>query len=141
MPKPSPRRDGREAAVQYLFGHESLDESEDDRDHFDDFWHLREAGSKARQFAEELIIGIRQHQESIDEAITGSLDNFKFERLTPVDRNILRLATYEICFADYIPAEAAINEAIEIAKRFGTDDSPKFVNGVLDRIWKDNRTN
>ncbi|MDF1813898.1 MAG: transcription antitermination factor NusB [Verrucomicrobiales bacterium] len=137
MPKPSPRRDGREAAVQYLFGHESLGEAETDEEIFALFWQLRDAKQKVREFAEELIKGVRTHQDEIDAAIAASLENFRMERLTPVDRNILRLGTYEIRYADYIPPQAALNEAIEIAKRFGTEDSPKFVNGVLDRILKD----
>ncbi|MDF1752638.1 MAG: transcription antitermination factor NusB [Verrucomicrobiales bacterium] len=141
MPKPSPRRDGREAAVQYLFGHESLGEAESDKDIFELFWNLRDAKPKVQAFAEELILGVREHQEEIDASISGSLENFRMERLTPVDRNILRLGVYEMRFADYIPPQAAINEAIEIAKRFGTEDSPKFVNGVLDRILKDSDKN
>lgn len=137
MPKPSPRRDGREAAIQYLFGHESLGEAETDEEILVLFWQLRDAKAKVREFAEELIKGVRDHQEEIDEAIAASLVNFRMERLTPVDRNILRLGTYEIRYADYIPPQAALNEAIEVAKRFGTEESPKFVNGVLDRILKD----
>jgi N utilization substance protein B len=140
MPKPSPRRDGREAAIQYLFGHETPGESETDEEIFELFWKLRDCKPKARAFAEELIAGVRIHQEAIDESITGALVNFKFARLTQVDRNILRLGAFEICFADYIPPQAALNEAIEIAKRFGTEDSPKFINGVLDRILKENST-
>ena len=137
MPKPNPRRDGREAALQYFFGHETLAEDESDADNFVVFWELRDAKAQVQNFAEEIVLGVREHQEEIDQKISDSVRNFKMERLTPVDRNILRVGTYEVCFADYIPPQAAINEAIEIAKRFGTEDSPKFVNGVLDRILKD----
>ena len=137
MSKPSPRRDGREAAVQYLFGHEDLGEAESDTELFPAFWNLRDAKSKAQEFAEKLVLGIREHQSAIDDLISNALDNFKLERLDQVDRNILRLGTYEICYADYIPPQAAMNEAIEIAKRFGREDSPKFINGVLDQILKD----
>ena len=72
----------------------------------------------------------------IDAIIKPELENFSFHRLTPVDRNILRLATYEMRFSDHIPPAAALNEAIEIAKRFGTEESPGFVNGILDTILK-----
>ncbi len=140
MPKPNPRRDGREAAVQYLYGHESLAEAEGDRESLDEFWSLRDANAIVREFAEQLVTGVRTHQKEIDAAIIHSVENFKMERLTRVDRNILRLGAYEIGYADYIPPQAALNEAIEIAKRFGTEESPKFINGVLDRILKDKST-
>ena len=141
MPKPSPRRDGREAAMQYLFGCENVEEDASDADLFPQFWKLREAGFRARAFAEQLVAGIREHQGEIDGLIAAALENFEFDRLNRVDRNILRLGAYEICFADYIPPEAAVNEAIEIAKRFGAEESPKFVNGVLDHILKQAKPN
>ncbi len=139
MPKPSPRRDGREAAIQYWFGHEQVVDGEADADCLPLFWGLRKASKIAREFAEELIHGMRSHQSEIDSTIEGALENFRLERLTTVDRNVLRLGVYEMLYADYIPAEAAINEAIEIAKRFGADESPKFINGVLDRIHRESK--
>ena len=72
----------------------------------------------------------------IDSMIRNQLENFSFQRLAAVDRNILRLGAFEILHASHIPPQAAINEAIEIAKRFGTDDSARFVNCVLDKILK-----
>ena len=69
-----------------------------------------------------------------NQAIKDSLENYSFGRLANVDRNILRLGAYEILYADHIPAQAAINEAIEVAKRLGNEDSPAFINGILDRI-------
>ncbi len=134
--RPSPRRDGREAAVQFLFGHDIQGEIKIDPDEIEQFWELRTAKSFARDFATDLIEGTLEKISEIDALIKPSLDNFSFHRLTPVDRNILRLATYEMCFADHIPPAAALNEAIEIAKRFGTEESPKFVNGILDAILK-----
>ncbi|NNE90314.1 MAG: transcription antitermination factor NusB [Verrucomicrobiales bacterium] len=141
MPKPSPRRDGREAALQFLFGHEMNRDEEADPADLDAemaaFWEIRNVGSDlAREFAGELASGTVANLESIDEHLVDALENYKLERLTVVDRNLLRLAIFEIAFSDHIPPRAAINEAIEIAKRFGTEKSPKFVNGVLDRIRK-----
>ncbi len=137
MSKPSVRRDGREAAVQYLFGHESLAEAESDEEFLPGFWLLREAKNpRVREFAEKLITGFRINQVAVDEMLSGALHHFRMERLNAVDRSILRLGAYEIVFADHIPPQAALNEAIEIAKRFGAEDSPRFVNGVLDRILK-----
>ena len=132
--KPSPRRDGREAALQFLFGHDIQSEIETSDDEIEKFWELRTAKSFARDFATELVKGTLKHRVEIDVLIKDALENFSFHRLTPVDRNILRLATYEIRYSDHIPPAAALNEAIEIAKRFGTEESPKFVNGILDTI-------
>jgi len=100
------------------------------------FWELRDARPVVREFAEELIRGVTDHAGEIDSAIRTQLENYSLQRLAAVDRNILRLGAYEVLFSSHIPPQAAINEAIEIAKRFGTEDSPRFVNGILDRILK-----
>ncbi len=133
---PSPRRDGREAAVQYLYGNDISGEVDFSPERIAEFWGIRLAKSFAQEFTTELLTGIQDHLPEIDRSIRERLDNFAFERLTAVDRNILRLGAFEILFADHIPPQAAINEAIEIAKRFGTEESPKFINGILDKILK-----
>jgi N utilization substance protein B len=128
----SVRRDGREAAVQFLY---SLDRNPDpDGSEFELFWTVHEAGPAARSFAEELVRGLLPHLEAIDAAIRGALEHWDFARLEVVDRNILRLAIHEMWHCPETPPVVAINEAIEIAKRLGTPDSARFVNGVLDRI-------
>lgn len=134
--KPSPRRDGREAAVQYLYGNDVQGEIDFSSEALDRFWQLRLAREPAREFATGLILGVRDHAADLDAAIRERLENFAFQRLTPVDRNILRVGAFEILYADHIPAEAAINEAVEIAKRFGGEESPRFINGILDRIFR-----
>ena len=139
MPKPSPRRDGREAALQFLFSHDlnKLNEDESLDSAIAAFWEIRNVGGdQAHKFANKLIQGILEHREIIDEQIIAALENYSMKRVTVVDRNLLRLAVYEISHSDHIPARAAINEAIEIAKRFGAEDSSRFVNGVLDRVLK-----
>lgn len=133
---PSPRRDGREAAVQFLYGNEAQGTVEVTPEKLAAFWDLRDAKPAVREFAEELIRGVNAHLGEIDSMIRTHLENYSLQRLAAVDRNILRLGTYEILFSSHIPPQAAINEAIEIAKRFGTEESPRFVNGILDRILK-----
>ena len=129
------RREGRETALQFLFSHDIhhlLGDAE-----VEAFWNLRRASPAVRAFAEELITGVRHHLAEIDRAITGCLEHFSFERLSTVDRNILRVAVFELFHVREIPPAIIINEAIEIAKRFGETDSARFVNGILDRIRRD----
>ncbi len=133
---PSPRRDGREAAVQFLYGSEAQGSIEVTTERLAAFWEIRDAKPVVREFAGELIRGVAEHLDEIDSAICTHLENYSLQRLTAVDRGILRLGVYEVIFSKHIPPQAAINEAIEVAKRFGTEDSPGFVNGILDRILK-----
>lgn len=137
---PSPRRDGREAALQYLYANDIQGEVDFSPETIERFWTIRQAKSFAQEFATEILKGIEGHFSAIDETIRPTLENFAFQRLTAVDRNILRIGAYEILYADHIPPQAAINEAIEIAKRFGNEESPKFVNGILDKILKDSQS-
>lgn len=85
-------------------------------------------------FAQELVKGTITEKERIDQEIEKRSEDWPLARMANVDRNLLRLACYELLFRDDIPAGVTINEAIEIAKRYGGDESGKFVNGVLDRI-------
>ena len=88
-------------------------------------------------FVESCIEGVIKNQEKIDEYITKYATEWPLDQITIVDRNILRIGVYELVFNDDIPAKVAINEAIEIAKTFGSESSGKFVNGVLGAIYKD----
>ena len=87
-----------------------------------------------REFAEALVRGVRTNLAEVDGLIGAASRNWRIERMARVDRNLLRLASYEIRFCDDIPPKVTINEAVEIAKRFGTKDSAAFVNGILDKI-------
>lgn len=98
------------------------------------FVEQRLRGVDLRQFAADLVAGVLAKQEQLDRAIEEVAQNWSLSRMTPIDRSILRLASYEILFRDDTPPKVAIDEAIELAKRFGTADSPRFVNGILDRI-------
>jgi len=126
------RRDGRQAAMQYLFAHDVHGDVTDVERAA--FWDLHSASINVRKHAENLVKGILIHREEIDACITERLENFRFERLGTVDRNILRLAVFEMLYAPDVPVPVAINEAIEIAKLFGDIQTRSFVNGVLDKI-------
>jgi N utilization substance protein B len=154
------RREARERAIQFLFQHD-LNPSEDLEPALELFWEGRHLSSlpeaqqrealrqglplppptaeeaSARLFADALIRGTLQHQESIDAIIRRTVKNWELHRIAAVDRNILRLAIYEMLHCTDIPPVVSINEAVDIAKRFSTEESGKFVNGVLDRIRGD----
>ena len=89
-----------------------------------------------REYTEKLVKGAREKLESIDKTIERFAEHWAIGRMAYVDRNILRLSAYEMLFLEDIPIKVAINEAVELAKRYGESDSSKFVNGILDRIAK-----
>ena len=126
------RREGREAAVQFLVYCDlnrgaGLGSAAD-------FWELRPASGAIREFALKLVEGVLENRRETDERISRYAENYELGRLAVVDRNILRLAIYEMLYRRDIPPIVSINEAIEIAKRFGSEDSGRFVNGILDRL-------
>src|SRR5262245_7868329 len=129
------RRRAREAAVQYHFWRD-LQHGEGP-DKIDDFWEFCPAQPRVREFAQPLIEGMVAHLPEIDERIRRYCENYEFRRISAVDRNVLRLAIYEMLYRDDIPPVVSINEAIELAKAYGGADSGRFVNGILDRIRKD----
>lgn len=92
---------------------------------------------KLIEFARSLVSGVRRNRPKLDELLTARAENWSLARMAVTDRNILRLAGYEILFGD-TPGQVAINEAVELAKRYGGRQSPQFVNGVLDRLLKEN---
>lgn len=98
------------------------------------FWEEHEAEEEVRAFTTTLAAGTVEHLKQIDEIISLHADNWELSRMAVVDRNILRLATYELLFMKEIPPKVSLNEAIDLAKRFGDLESGRFVNGVLDRI-------
>jgi N utilization substance protein B len=90
--------------------------------------------TKLIEFTESLITGVREHQPQIDSMIQQVAENWRLDRMAAIDRNILRLGTYEVIFRPEIPAKVALNEALELAKRYSTAQSSRFVNGILDRV-------
>ncbi len=128
----SKRREGRETAVQFLYQQDIHgDRTVDLRK---DFWNFRETKTSVREYAETLIAGVNAQLAAVDARIVKYVENFGIARLAAVDRNILRLAIYEMFYCMETPPVVAINEAIEIARKFGGEDSSRFVNGVLDKI-------
>jgi N utilization substance protein B len=130
------RREGRQLVVQFLYQHEhapafSLEEE------LDAFWRIVECSPEARAFATPLIRAILPRLPELDALINRCAQNWKTDRIAPVDKNILRLALYEMHYVPEVPPVVAINEAIEIAKTMSTQESGKFVNGILDRARKD----
>jgi len=126
------RREAREAALQVLFSHDLNPELDDPE--AEAFWEMRPAEASVRQLAEETVKDVLENQEAIDTVLDGAIANYEIGRLSAVDRNILRIAIYEMHFRTDIPPLVSLNEALEIAKRFSTEKSSAFVNGVLDRI-------
>ncbi len=139
------RRRGREVALQILY---QLDVQEQlsEQQGLALFWQnfaLREDepeqkdDDEAREFAAQLVSGVRGHLQEIDSLLATASRNWRLERMARVDRNLLRLALFELKYSADVPAKVAINEAIEIAKRYGTAESPAFVNGILDRCLEE----
>jgi transcription antitermination protein NusB len=89
---------------------------------------------KLCEFTEGLIVGVKEHQAQIDATISQLAENWRLDRMAAIDRNILRLGAYEMLFQPEVPAKVAINEALELAKRYSTAQSSRFVNGILDRV-------
>ena len=98
------------------------------------FYKLRGLSPSARRFCDGLVLGTQKNQALIDEVISKNTQNFELNRIAAVDRNILRIAVYEMFHCPETPPVVSINEAIEIAKKLSTEDSGRFVNGVLDQI-------
>ena len=154
------RREARERAVQFLFQHD-LNPPEDLEAALGEFWGSQRASAIAedkgaatwgepielpppttdeaavRLFADPLIRGTLEHRDETDAVIKKHAKNWELHRIAAVDRNILRLAIYEMLHRDDIPPVVSINEAVDIAKRFSTEDSGKFVNGILDKVKGD----
>ncbi|TLD71050.1 transcription antitermination factor NusB [Phragmitibacter flavus] len=130
------RREGRQAAIQYLFAHDLHGEEEVSEQERSGFWELHSANAKVREHAEGLLQGVFAHQAEIDQRISERLENYSFERVGTVDRNILRVAVYELLYVKEIPVRVVINEAVEIARGLGDTQTRIFVNGILDKIAK-----
>jgi N utilization substance protein B len=154
------RREARERAVQFLFQHD-INPPEDLEAALDQFWDTQRAAAIAedkggatwnepadrtpptaeeaavRLFADPLIRGALEHRQEADDLIKKHAINWEIHRIAAVDRNILRLAIFEMLHRDDIPPVVSINEAVDIAKKFSTQDSGKFVNGILDKVKGD----
>lgn len=129
------RREAREWAVQLLFELDMNPRKLDDA--FRDFWAERPGSEKAKSFCERLVRGVGHKRERIDESIKRYAENWDIARMGVVDRNVMRLAIYEMLFCEDIPPIVSINEAVDLAKYYSDSESGRFVNGLLDRARKD----
>jgi N utilization substance protein B len=102
-----------------------------------DFWRELPGDAEGREYADQLVRGVREGADKLDERIRAASQNWRLERMARIDRNALRLGTYELLTRTDVPRAVVLDEAVELAKRFGGDESSKFVNGVLDRIADD----
>lgn len=126
------KRRARERALQVLFQIEST--GDDWRESLELFWLERPAPQAVRKYTDSLVAGTVENMDRIDAVIRKATDKWALERIGRAERNILRFATQEMLFMPEIPTKVAINEAIEVAKKYGTDESGGFVNGVLDAV-------
>ena len=104
---------------------------------FQEFWKDKETDDRSKSFTESLVNGVRGNLDEIDRQLEGYAENWTLKRMAGCDRNIMRICMYEMVYLDDVPPVVAINEAVDLAKDFGTDDSGRFVNGILDRARKD----
>ena len=126
------RRISREQALQALF---FMDMHRDpDEDPVALFCSCFAQDKPADAFFHRLVNGVKEHSQTIDTVIEQFSSNWKISRMSCVDRNILRIAVYELLFCEDIPPKVSINEAIDVGKRFGTEESGAFINGILDSI-------
>jgi N utilization substance protein B len=129
------RRKSRELALQALYQEELAGQA--------DFWDFEEfcahfqVNKKAIPYARKLLAGVQEKRAEINQLISRYAENWRLERMSVIDRNILRLAVYELHFQNDVPTSVAINEAVEIAKRYSTDDSGPFINGILDGMARE----
>ena len=132
MSSPQQRRKSRRRALEFLF---SIEFNQYDwEEALEPFWETFDTKTVVREYALKLIKGIALSRDDIDKHIDGALTNWTPDRVGKIERNILRVAIYEIAYTDDVPVKVAINEAIEIAKAYGSDESAGFVNAVLDRL-------
>lgn len=128
------RSTGREAALQMLFALESGGSIERVISHY---WRLSPGDPEGREYADELARGVANEIDRVDGMIRKASVNWRLERMARVDRNILRIGARELSQSSDVPRAVIIDEAVELAKKFGTEESSSFVNGVLDRIAED----
>jgi len=142
------RRFARESAVQFIYQLDVQQNWELDDRSVDTFWEQIvelencPAGKRldmAKSYTTELVTGVVEHREQIDRRIGDTNSNWSIERMDVIDRNILRLAVFEMFHRDDVPGLVTINEAIELAKEFGGKESARFVNGVLDQLYTERR--
>ena len=131
------RTKSRELALQLLY---QVDVRREDADAlFDDFWQREfnlndEIDDSIKEFSTVLVKGVLENLSAIDSVISSYAENWELKRMAVIDRNVIRMATFELLHLEDIPPKVSINEAVDLAKKYGDIDSGKFVNGILDKI-------
>ena len=128
------RTRARECALQILYALDIC--TGNSQEIIESYWQQNQEEKAIKEFASILISGVINNLKNIDLLITKYTDNWRIERMAVIDRNIIRMAAHELLFVDDIPPKVSINEAVELAKKFGDDESGRFVNGILDKINK-----
>lgn len=129
------RTTGREAALQMLF---SLEVSGNPATRVvTGYWRETPGDPEGREYADQIVLGVAEDLDAVDGVIRKASTNWRIERMARVDRNVLRLGAWELLHKPDVPRAVILDEAVELAKRFGSEDSGAFVNGVLDKIAED----
>ena len=137
------RRKSREIALQMLYQLDMNSQSPYEAvDSYNELAWDEEDGNQGlsaavRPFAEHLLTGVHLHRDELDNMITGASENWRLERMSIIDRNVLRIALFEMLYCREIPPKVSINEAIDLGKTFGSPDSGAFINGILDRLLQE----
>lgn len=129
------RRSSRELAMRFLYQAELNPANL--KEQMKEFWERNPCQDDIQAFTEELVDKIFSSKEEIDALLEKYSENWPLARMAVIDRNLLRLATCEILYFKNVPPKVAINEAVEISKKYGSVDSPNFINGILDRVMKE----
>lgn len=133
--KPNSRRETREWVMQFLF---QLDFNPEPIDiALKDFWEEKEPSEREKTYAEEIIKGVVQRKDELDDRLSQYAKRWDSDRMGAVDRTVMRVALFEMLYREDVPPVVSINEAVHFAKDFSSFSSGRFVNGVLDRIRKD----
>lgn len=131
------RHKAREFTLQILYQHDQIGTSIETVLNL--FWRDIQVPPEIRTFSDRLVFGVLNHIEKIDSLLAQYSENWSLERMNGVDRNVLRIATFEVLLCPEIPKNVTINEAVEIGKRFGSEDSGAFINGIIDKIARDHK--
>ena len=131
------RREARESALKFLYQAEF--NSENPSLELDSFCERLNTSEEVQDFTQTLIKNIFIHKKEVDDLLKKISANWVPDRMAMIDKNILRLGICELLFDSTTPPKVVINEAVEIAKKFGTEESPDFINGILDKVYKDSK--
>lgn len=136
MPRAGGRTRAREWMLQLLYGWEASGSEENLDSYVERVLADRVVAERAREHLRRLVRKLDKEQEDVDRAVQAVMSNWRLDRLAVIDRNILRIGTVELLHFDRVPGKVAIHEAILLAEKYGSEDSPRFVNGVLDAVYR-----